>query len=303
MSKLATGFYMLAVRGYLKWLPDKTFLKIQYRLSLHKKLNLKNPKTFTEKLQWMKLYDKNPVYTAMADKYAVKEYVAEKIGEEHLIPTLGVWDSFNDIDFSKLPRQFVLKCTHDSGSIVICKNKADFNIKAAKKKIDKHLKMNHYNAHREWPYKYVKPRIIAEKYLEQEDGAGLIDYKFFCFNGNPLFLYVSQMSHSRQQKLQFFDIDYKPLEFSRFDYKPFQILPPKPSNFDEMVSISKKLARDISSPFVRIDLYSISGQIYFSEITFTPCSGLLSFEPEEWDKKLGQMWDLAGHNETQAGQM
>ncbi len=301
MSKLAMGFYMLAAGGHFKWLPDKTFLKIQYRLNMHKKLNLENPKTFTEKLQWMKIYDRNPDYIPMVDKYAVKEYVAEKIGEEYIIPTLGVWDRFDEIDFDKLPDMFVLKCTHDSGSIVICKDKKTFNMDAARRKINAHLKANQYDAFREWPYKDVKPRIIAEPYLEDTETKELRDYKLYTFNGTVKIIgvYTGRKS-SAGTCTDFFDENYQHLPFV-WVYPKAKRVPEKPDRFEEMKTLAEKLARGI--PQVRVDFYEVDGKVLFGEMTFFTSAGVVPFESEEWDEKLGQMWDLTGHNDTQTKQI
>lgn len=272
-------------------LKDKMYLKLLYKLEMGYRLNLQNPQTFNEKLQWLKLYDRNPEYTKMVDKHEAKKYVANIIGKEYIIPTLGVWEKFEDIDFNKLPNQFVLKCTHDSGGLVICKDKTKLNIEEAKKKISKSLKRNYYYYGREWPYKNVKPRIIAEEYMATAKQKELIDYKFFCFNGEPKFLYVSEgLSNHATAKISFTNMNYEKTDFYRRDYKPFELLPQKPMNFDKMKELVEKLSKNI--PFLRIDFYEIEGKIYFGELTFFPCSGYIPFEPEEWDEKLGDMLEL-----------
>lgn len=186
-------------RGIINWCSDEKYLAVRYWIKTGKKLDLNHPKTFNEKLQWLKLHDRNPLYTTLVDKYAVRDYIKEKLGEEYLIPLIeGPWTNAKDIDFDKLPDQFVLKCTHDSGSVVICRDKEKLDIKSAVRKLNKALKYNFYYAGREWPYKNVKPRIIAEKYMENEStdediiNKGLIDYKFYCFNGQVKYLYVSE---------------------------------------------------------------------------------------------------------------
>ena len=172
----------LSNKNSINWIPDSIVLKCIYRSELNKKLNLNNPKTFNEKLQWLKLYDRKDIYTTMVDKYEAKKYVAGIIGEEYIIPTIGIYNSFDEIDFDKLPKRFVMKCTHDSGGIIICKDKSNFNKVLAKKKIEKSLKKNYYYGGREWPYKNVKPRIIIEEYMEDKKHHELRDYKIFCFN-------------------------------------------------------------------------------------------------------------------------
>ena len=278
--------------GLSKFIPDKEYLKIKYRACIGKKLDLLTPKTFNEKLQWLKLYDRKPIYSTLVDKYAVKEYVASIIGEEYIIPTLGVWDSFDDIDFSSLPNQFVLKCTHDSGGLIICKNKNNFDIKSAKKRINKCLRRNYFWYGREWPYKNVKPQIIAEQYLDSIDTEQLRDYKYFCFNGKPQFLYVSEgLDNHKTASISFFDLKGRQLRFRRNDYKPIDgfVMPPK---FDKMESLVRKLATSVSSPFIRVDMYNVNGSIFFSELTFYPCSGMIPFAPEEADYELGKLLDI-----------
>ena len=273
-------------------LPDKAYLKIRYRLAMGRKLDLENPKTFNEKLQWLKLYDRKPEYTRMVDKYEAKKYVAEKIGEEYIIPTLGVWDRFDDIDFDSLPDQFVLKCTHDSGGLVIVRDKGALDKAAAKKKIEKSLKKNYYYAGREWPYKDVKPRILAEAYLEERSSVSLHDYKFYCFHGEPKFLYLSEgLENHATARISFLTLEWEFAEFGRSDYAPLQELPPKPEQFPKMLEIAQKLSA--GKRFLRVDLYNIEDKIYFSELTFTPCSGHMPFKPQIWDERLGDWIDLS----------
>lgn len=276
-----------------KW-SDERYLKFSYWLRMGKKLNLENPQTFNEKLQWLKLHDRKSVYTIMADKYAAKQYVAEMLGEEYIIPTLGYWKRFEDIDFDSLPDQFVLKCTHDSGGLVICRDKAHLDREKAYKKINKSLKTDYYMHGREWPYKDIMPRIIAEAYMENKNERNkekcacseLIDYKFYCFHGKAEYLYVSQgMENHTTARMNFLTLDWSRAPFGRTDYKEFEELPEKPVCLEKMIQIAEKLSYGI--PFLRVDLYLINDQIYFSEFTFTPCNGMMPFKPEEWDGKLG----------------
>ena len=270
---------------------DKLFVKIQYRKRMKKKLNLKTPKTFTEKLQWLKVYDHNPNYTIMVDKYLVRDYINKKIGKEFLVPILGVYDNFSDIDFSKLPNKFVIKCNHDSGGIVICKSKKKLNVVSAREKIEKSLRRNYYYSNREWPYKNVKPKIIIEKYLEDKESHLIRDYKFFCFNGDPKFIYVSEgLEDHSTAKISFFDLDFKPMPFKRSDYSAFETIPKKPINLDLMIKFSKILSKDI--PHIRVDFYEVNKKLYFGELTFFTCSGFIPFDPIEWDQKLGEMLKL-----------
>lgn len=268
---------------------DKLYLKILFRLRMGYALDLDNPQTFCEKIQWLKLFNRKPEYTQMVDKYAVKKYVANIIGEEYIIPTLGVWDRFEDIDFDKLPKQFVLKTTHDGGSygIVICKDKDVFDYKAAKKTINRSLRRCSYKVMREWPYKNVKRQIIAEEYLECMGNTDLIDYKFYCFNGQPLYCQVIKDRNSKET-IDFFDQEWNHQVFYGLNPKAIQSSYPidRPINYDKMVEVASKLSRNI--PFARVDLYNIEGKIYFGEITFFPASGFGVFTPSEWDYKLGE---------------
>lgn len=269
---------------------DKLSLKIKYKNTIGKNLNLDNPQTFNEKLQWLKIHNRNSLYTQAVDKYEVRKYIAVTIGEEYLIPLVGVWDKFEDIDFSKLPNQFVLKCTHDSGGLVICKNKNVLDIETAKNEINKCLKRNFYYVAREWPYKNVKPRIICEKYMLDESGTDLKDYKFMCFNGEVKCSFVCLNRNSPNGlNVDFYDMKWNPMPFQRH-YKSSGSITPRPKNFDKMVEFSRKLSKDI--PFVRVDFYEINGQLYFGELTFYPGSGFEEFTPESYDYLLGSWIEL-----------
>ena len=276
-------------------IPDKLYLKIMYRRCLGKKLNLKNPQTYNEKLQWLKLYNRNPEYTKMVDKYEVKKYVADKIGEEYIIPTLGVWNKFEEIDFDTLPQQFVLKTTHDSGGVVICKDKSTFDYETAKKKLNSSLKNNFYYMGREWPYKNVKPRIIAEKYMEDSATKELRDYKLFAFDGvvKALFIASDRQNPNEDTKFDFFDSTLKHLDFT--NGHPNASVPPAcPETFAEMKKLAEKLSEKI--PHLRCDFYEINGKIYFGELTFFHWSGFTPFSPEEWDKTFGDWIKLPEKN-------
>ncbi|MBQ3219461.1 MAG: glycosyl transferase [Clostridia bacterium] len=272
-------------------MPDKIYLEKVYKLRMGRKLDLDNPQTYNEKLQWLKLYDRKPEYTKMVDKYAVKDYVAKKIGAEHIIKTLGVWDKFDDIDFTTLPNQFVLKTTHDSGGVVICKDKNVLNMKEARKRIEWSLNRKYYYIWREWPYKDVKPRIIAEEYMVDESGYELKDYKFFCFNGKVKALFVAKdrTKVNEETKFDFFDENFNHLPFTNGHPNSE---PPyfKPENFEKMKELAEKLS--IGIPHVRVDFYNINGKIYFGELTFSHWSGLTPFNPEEWDYEFGSWIEL-----------
>lgn len=267
--------------------PDKLYLKMLFRLRMGYKLNLDNPQTFSEKLQWLKLYNRKPEYTQMVDKVEAKKYVAGIIGEEYIIPTLGVWNSVDEIDFAKLPNQFVLKCTHDSGGIVICSDKTKLNIRAAKAKLRKGLKKNYYYQNREWPYKNITPRIIGEEYMVDESGYELKDYKFFCFDGEPkaLFIATDRGKANEETKFDFFDMDFNHLPFTNgHPNSPRPVM--KPKSFEEMKLLAAKLSEGM--PHARIDFYDINGKVYFGEITFFHWSGTMPFDPIEWDYKFGE---------------
>ncbi|MBQ3559421.1 MAG: glycosyl transferase [Agathobacter sp.] len=270
--------------GVFRHLSDDKFLKKVFKMRVGYELNLDEPKTFNEKLQWLKIHDRNPEYTRMVDKYEVKKYIAEKIGEEYIIPTLGVWDKFEDIDFDKLPNQFVLKCTHDSGGLVIVKDKAKLDKKAAKKKINQCLKQNYYYVGREWPYKNVKPRIIAEAYLQCDEDE-LRDYKLLCMNGNVRCSFVcSDRFSDKGLHVTFYDREWNIMPFERH-YPASKTGVEKPENYEKMLELAEKLAKGIR--FVRVDFYENKGKIYFGELTFYPGSGMEEFTPVEWDTVLG----------------
>ena len=272
--------------GLYKHMSDERYLRRKFEILLGYKLNLDNPQTYNEKLQWLKLYDRKPIYTTMVDKYEVKQYVSNIIGEEYIIPTLGVWDRFDNIDFSSLPDQFVLKCTHDSGGLVICKDKAALDLKKARKKISSCLRKNYYYKFREWPYKNVKPRIIAEQYMEDSSTSELRDYKFFCFDGVPkaLFIASDRQDSSTDTKFDFFDMDFHHLDFTNGHPNAEKEIN-KPETFEEMKQLSEKLSQNI--PHVRVDFYEVDGRVYFGELTFTHWSGLMPFDPESWDYTFG----------------
>lgn len=281
----------LNTRGFYRNLSDEKLIRKLYRAYFGREINLSDPKTFNEKIQWLKLYDRKPLYTQMVDKYEAKKYVADRIGEEYIIPTLGVWDHFDEIDFDSLPRQFVLKCTHDSGGLVIVRDKEKSDRDAAKKKIEKSLRNNYFYHGREWPYKDVKPRVLAEAYMQDGKNHDLRDYKFYCFDGVPRFLYISEgMENHATAKISFVTTDWQPAPYERSDYRPFDALPEKPEKFDDMLKLAAVLSEGF--PFLRVDLYQINGKIYFSELTFSPCAGFLPFKEEKSDLEIGEMLRL-----------
>ena len=285
-------FAFLAGRGLKGDVPGEEFLKRVYRFNMNRELNLDDPVTYTEKLQWLKLYDHRPEYSVMVDKYAAKEFVAERIGAEHVIPLLGVWDSVEDIDFENLPQRFVLKTTHDSGGIVICKDKAKLNITAAKKKLNRFMKREYYRCNREWPYKNVKPRIIAEKYmLNHEGSAELSDYKWFCFDGvaRVMFVVTDRQTPGVGTKMDYFDMEFRHLPFTNGCPNATREIE-KPVNFERMREMAERISKGL--PHVRVDFYEADGQVYFGEITFFDGCGMTPFEPEEWDTIFGSWIQL-----------
>lgn len=278
-------FLYLSDRGMMHRLPAEEFLRKTYRIKTGRELNLETPRYYTEKLQWLKLYDHRSEYTTMVDKYQVKRYVAGRIGEQYVIPLLGVWERAEEIDIAALPDRFVLKTTHDSGTIVICKDKAAFDLKAARKTLGRALKRKYYHCNREWPYKNVKPRIIAEAYMEDSTCKELRDYKFFTFGGEPKVLYIAQgRGRGEPTVADFFDMDFNHLPFT-IDHDTAEVPPAKPECFDEM----KRLAAVLSegTPQLRVDFYEVDGRVYFGEMTFFHCSGFEKFHPEQWDETFG----------------
>ena len=291
-------FLVAAGRGWKANVPAEQFLAENYRILMGRKLNLDNPKTYTEKLQWLKLYDHRPEYTTMVDKYAAKQYVAEKIGEEYIIPLLGVWDRAEDIDFDTLPDRFVLKTTHDSGSYVVCKDKSKLDISAARKRMAKFLKRKYYDNNREWPYKNVIPRIIAEEYMEDSRCGELRDYKFFTFGGVPKVLYIAQGRGKGEPTVaDFFDMEFNHLPFT-IDHDMADVPPEKPENFALMQALAAKLSA--GTPQLRVDFYEVDGKVYFGEMTFFHCSGFEAFHPEQWDKIFGDWVILPEKNDEDA---
>lgn len=273
-------------------IPDRLYLKWLFRLKMGYKLNLDNPQTFNEKLQWLKLYNRRPEYTKMVDKFAVKEYVAKIIGEEYIIPTLGVWDKFEDIDFDALPNQFVLKTTHGGGGggVVICRDKSKFDVQAAKIKLNKSLKQCIYKSLKEWPYKDVPRRIIAEKYMvdkvtEDNPYGDLIDYKFYCFNGCvKVCMLATERFSETGVCFDYFDREFNHYPFSQGGPNSKKSIE-RPELLDEMIDIATKLSAGM--PHVRVDLYCVDKRIYFGELTLFDSSGFAEFNPAKWDYTFG----------------
>lgn len=280
---------------FVKAIPDKLFLKIHFRISSGKRLNLKNPRTFNEKIQWLKLYDRNPLYHTIVDKCEAKKYAAGLIGWEHIIPNLGIYDRFEEIDFDRLPEQFVLKCTHDSGSIVICSDRSTFDREAAKAIILAGLKRDYYYVGREWAYKEVPPRILAEQYMVDESGSELKDYKVFCFNGEPKIIQVDYNRFSgHRRNLYSCSWEYIP-GTSMYPTDP-KIQIEKPAALNTMLELAKKLSHGI--PHVRVDFYVIHEQVFFGEMTLYHGSGFEKYHPESLNLQLGSYLQLPGRGES-----
>ena len=282
MSRFVHHLYWNGLSRTYKFWPDALWLKMIYRSKFHRRLNLSAPKSFNEKLNWLKVNDRNPLYTQLADKYSVKEYVRSKIGDEHVVPCYGVWSHFDDIDFSQLPDQFVLKCTHDSGGMCLCRDKSSFDKTAAKAKLEQTLRNNFYWWTREWPYKNVKPRILADKLLDDHTGKTLRDYKFWCFNGEPKYMYCTVKSDDIYEN--FYDMDFLPVAINhgfRRSEPEFE----KPEALELMKSLAQTLSQGI--PFVRIDFFWVEGRVYFGEFTFYDWAGLRPFAHYQQDLELG----------------
>lgn len=279
-------------RALIRMIPDSIYLRLAYRYYLGKWPNLRNPKTYNEKIQWLKLHDRNPNYISMVDKYEAKKYIANIVGDEYLIKTLGVWSRWNEIDFSLLPSKFVLKTTHDSGGVVVVTNKKTMDYNAAKDKIEKSLKHNFYYSGREWPYKGVHPRIIAEEYIEDDKTKELRDYKFFIFNGKSRIMFVAsdRQKKDEETKFDFFDMDYNWLPIKN-GHPNSKEPPKKPAKFELMKSLSEKLG--VGFRHIRVDFYEANDKVYVGELTFYHWSGLVAFEPEKWDRTLGDWMDLS----------
>lgn len=270
-----------------RWMDDETYVKLLYKSVMDEPLHLEDPKTFNEKVQWTKLYDRNPIYTQLVDKLKVRSFVADRVGEEYLVPLLGSWKNADQIQFETLPNRFVLKCNHDSQNVIVCRDKSECNTSEIRKRMKKALKKNYFYVGREWAYRDVEPCVLAEEYLEDESGS-LNDYKFFCFDGEPRFMYVAS-GRQTDFRMDFFDMDFDHLPIC--GNKPWSDDPiSKPECFEEMKTVCAALAKGIAQ--VRIDLYNVNGRPFFGEMTFYNWNGIARFDPPEWDLKFGNCWDL-----------
>ncbi len=285
----------LGKRGFFHNMDDERYLRLCYQAYLGKALNLDRPTTYCEKIQWLKLHDRNPLYVSLVDKAEVKQWVTNRLGPGYTIPTLGVWDSFDAIDFNSLPNSFVLKTTHDSGSVVVCKNKAEFDVVDAKRRLERSLRRNFFYEKREWPYKNVVPRIIAEEYLEDSSGE-LKDYKFFCFDGEPEFMFVaSERFGEGETKFDFFDMNFNSISVKSGHPNSCSSLP-KPLLFDQMVELARRLSRGLIH--VRVDFYEVNNRILFGEMTFYHWSGFVAFDPIEYEYSFGSLLHLPNIDEV-----
>jgi hypothetical protein len=284
------SFLKSAILATTKIIPDRIYLEIAYRIVAGKKLHLNSPKTYNEKMQWLKLYNRRPEYIQMVDKYEVRKFVTECVGAQYLIPLLGVWDKTEEIDFSLLPAKFVLKCTHDSHGIVICNEKSHLDISKARAILDKGLSSNFYYQGREWPYKYVKPRIIAEKYMENPGENQLTDYKVYTFNGKAKFIQVD-FDRFTNHRRQFYSTDWVQLDIS-WHIKSDRVKKiPKPSVLNQVIKLSEGLSKGI--PHLRTDFYIIGSMVYIGEMTFYSGSGFGKWTPDSFDAEMGGWLDLS----------
>ena len=284
-------FVFRAGAGIYDHLPDDIYIQRLFRAHMGYMPDLENPKTFSEKLQWLKLYDRKPEYTVMVDKYLVRDYIAKKLGEQYLIPLLGVWDDPEEIDFDSLPEQFVLKCNHNSGlGMCICKDKSKLDVEKVKRKLRKGLQQDYYMTCREWPYKDVPRKIICEQFMT-DGGAELADFKVHNFNGEPRFILVCRdRFQSSGLTEDFYSPQWERLPLKRPGIPNAQQPLPRPEELDEILELSRILAKEL--PFARTDFYIIDHKVYFGEITFFPASGMAAFEPESWDETFGSWLEL-----------
>ena len=280
--------FRLKLINCLKIISTKPYLKLVYKIKTGKKLNLKQPVGFNEKLNWLKVNRQQATYTDLVDKIKVREYVRKKTGEDICFPLLGVWEKYDDIDFNALPEQFVLKCNHDSGSVKIIKNKSQINHKELSVFFKNRLKMNPYVFGREYPYKNVKPMIMAERFMVPEGANDIEDYKFFCFNGKPEIMFIAT-DRSMDVKFDFFDMNFNHIDIENIHPQSGNIIE-KPASFEKMKELASKLSEGM--PFVRIDLYEIEGKVYFGEFTFFHGGGFWLFKPDEWERKLGDLINI-----------
>jgi len=293
--KLNNFLYKL-MRHYAHLFPDEFYIKHQFKHILGYYPDLQNPKTFQEKLQWLKLHDRKPIYSQMVDKYEAKEFIAAKVGAEYVVPTLGIYDDVVQIDFGQLPDKFVIKTTHDSGSVIVCTDKSKLDYEKVKSEITASLHRKYYYAEREWPYINVKPRVIVEKFLES-DKDDIWDYKFFCFNGEPKMMFiVSNRFKEGGHKADFYDMDGNHLDLCQLGYENNPVTPKLPDCFEKMKELAAILSKDI--PHLRVDLYYENNHIYVGELTFTDSGGYVPFIPSEYNNIIGDYLTLPIHEDS-----
>lgn len=283
-SEPKKGILYLMNKGIFRFLPDKQYIELKYFLEMNEKLDLKNPKDYSSKLQWLKLYDRNPEYSKLVDKYESKQYVKETVGEEYVVPTIGIYNKFEEINFDDLPNKFVIKTTHGCGGGEVCTDLKSLDLKALKKELNNSLKNNYFYNHREYPYKNVKPRIIVEELLQNDDGSKLIEYNIFCFNGKPKYILVCYGDKRKNRYNDYYDINLKKLDL-KIKYASSKEVHKFPEKINKMIELSKKLSKGI--PSLRVDFYYVNGKIYVGELTFFHWAGFLKFEPKEENLKWG----------------
>lgn len=274
--------YELFLGRTSNWWSDESFIKQMYWARTGKHLTLDNPQTFTQKQNWLKLHDHNPFYTTLADKYRVKAFVASKIGQEYVVPCYGFWEKVDDIDIASLPEKFVLKCNHNSGGAVICKDKSKLDVEKAKAGLQRCLKDDFYKYARVWPYKNIKRGILADMFLDDHQGTELRDYKWWCFNGEPKVMYFTNKGKDIYEN--FYDMDYNPLDISH-GFRRYSPEIEKPAEFEEMRQLAAELSEGI--PFVRVDFFDVEGHVYFGEFTFFDWGGMKPVS-DEWEKRIGE---------------
>lgn len=283
------AYLWITAKGLTKWIPDQVHLEIRYRISIGKPLNLNEPRSFNEKLQWLKLHDRNPLYVRLVDKIGVKSWVIERIGDRFVVPTIAVWDSVDEIEIEKLPDKFVLKTNHDCGGVVVCDDRGTFDPEVARRKLQKHLSTNYFWGTREWPYRDVVPKVFAEKYIDHDRSCDLIDYKFMCFGGQVGCIFTCSGRSEDDLRVDFFDLEWNHLPFERH-YRNSDEAIDRPKSLSQMKSAAERLSEGI--PFVRVDFYEVDGTPIFGEMTFYPGGGFEEFTPEIWDMRLGDMLEL-----------
>ena len=278
-------FYLLGLKGFFKGMDDEKYLKRMYKSKFKIPLDLEHPKTYTAKLQWLKLHDRKDIYTVYADKVAVRDYIAEKLGEDYLVPIFGVYNNVDEIDWNLLPQRFVLKCSHGSGCNIICTDKSNLDVKNAKTKLTAWMNHSWFWFGREWAYKNITPRIICERFIESSQGETPNDYKFLCFNGEPRLMQLHMNRYKSNYTMDYYDMNWNKTEISKRGTAVSEESAPKLKNFERMKEIARFLAKD--TYFSRIDFYDVDGKIYFGEITFFPTSGFSPFDNYEDDLMMG----------------